>query len=222
MKTAFFIGLCIIVCFVSFGTTLFLIKKFKTPITQPIPSQQVLGEAFTPSQIEYSLDPPAESLSGIVTKVTGKVQKNSRKDGSVVELLSEDIILEGEKITTYDNSLTTLAFNETHITLSDQTVSAFTSTHPKNFLIHHQQGTLNLITSSNIPTISVRSLRGLFTLSQGKATIFTDSDQDEITFSIEKGSGQLGYIDSDNNTQMVEISEGERVIFDNQRRTVKK
>ena len=219
MKKIGFIALCVLLFIISFALVItFRVLQIKSEVAPtPTPVTQT-----TPTPIDFELAPPKQSLQGRVTRLTGTVMKTVRDEKDPQETNSKSVFLEGEQLTASPSASIDIQFSEKNLfSVSPETILAFPSTNPKNFLFKIDKGTVVFETDEMIATISARSLHGLFSLSQGKASISVDPDKKIITYMIAEGSGQLGYIDSDNKTQTVDITEGQTATFNDEKRTVK-
>lgn len=219
MKKVGFILLCILLFIISFGSVVaFRILQIKSEVA---PTPTPVAQA-TPTPIDFKLDPPKESLQGRVTRLTGTVMKTVRNEKDPQEVNSKSVFLEGEQLTASPSASIDVQFSEFNLfSVSPETILAFPSTNPKNFLFKIDKGSTVFQTDQMIATISARSLHGLFSLSLGKASISVDPDKKIITYIIAEGEGKVGYIDSDNKTQTVDLTEGQTATFNDEKRTVK-
>jgi hypothetical protein len=219
MKKLLFPTICIILFVISFSSVVIFqmirakAETAKVPLILPTPT-------LTPYL--HDSNPPKESLIGKVSKLVGTGTKLARDvDDPVVVELNQDL-LEAEQLTASPSSSITISFaDDAQILMGPESVLAFPSTNPKNFLVKQDAGEVTYLTDDTIATISARSLHGLFSLSQGKARLAIDPDTASISFSISEGDGQIGYIDKENKTQVVELSAGKTAIFDDEKRKIK-
>ncbi len=219
MKRLLFIGICIGVFFVGFSTTIFILSKSRSQtLGDPLSSA---SPAFTPSPIEFELNPPKQSLTGKVIELQGEVRKKARGESDFQPISSGSAIFEDESLIASSESSFSLQFAQhDFINGSYNAIIAFPNTNPKNFLLKIDRGTVELNTDEAIATISARSLHALFSLSYGKAQLNVDPDEKTIEFDVREGLGTIGYIDKDNNTQVATFS-GEVVVYDDGKREVK-
>lgn len=219
MKKVIFPLICVMVGLATFGVVVVLqIVKAQSkavPIT-------ILTPTPTLTPYIYNSEPPKQSLAGKITRVTGTATMLTREFDDPIETTLNQAILEGEQITASPSSSVDIKFAQNVlISMGPESILAFPSTNPKNFLVKQDKGEIFYETDETVATISARSMHGLFTLSQGKAQLEVDPDESVITFMIAEGSGKIGYIDTDNKTQIVEIEAGETAIFDDEKRKVR-
>lgn len=193
-------------------------KSFSTPLSTITPTP-----AFTPVQTDLELQPPRQSLTGKVIRVTGGAIKKPRNGDDTMILKVDTPILEDELITASESGSFDIRFATNDLmSLSPDTALAFASTNPENFLFRLNKGTVVFETDEQIATISARALNSLFSLTNGKAELALDPDERIIVFMLAEGQGQMGYIDKENMTQTVEVSAGETLMYDDGKRTVRK
>lgn len=180
------------------------------------------SSSFLSTQRSYQLIPPVQALDGKVTKVTGEAEKQPRDQEEAVKVENELVIQEGEQITTNTRGAVSITFPSTlEISLQPQTVLSFLSTDPTHFLTRQDQGTTTYQTDEATVTLSVRALHGLFSISQGRATITVNPDKKVIIFTVQLGNGTVGYINKENKTQIVEVNAGYVLTFDDNNRLVR-
>ncbi len=177
--------------------------------------------AFVPQPLTHSLTPPTKSLVGKVTVVTGEAEKQPRDQVQPVKITPDLIVQEAEQITTQAKSTVLITFpTSLTVALEPNTGLAFASTDPTHFLVNQNQGSVAYQTDPATQSISVRTLHGLFTLTQGKADLTTDPFKHTVIFTISQGSGLIGYINKENQTQMATVSAGQTATFDDTKRLV--
>lgn len=216
MKKIIFILTCIILFCVGFagviGWRVWHVKKIV--VIEP--------EVFTAHPTEYMFEPPRQSLAGIVSVVGGEVLKLEREDREPHIATESSQIVEGEKILTQLQGSAEMQFaDHARIRLQPNTTVTLVSTNPNNFLLALERGTISLQTDETIATVSARAQHGLIQLENGKAELSLDPETNTLTFFVDEGVGQIGYIDSDNNTQTKQITAGEAITFDDKKRIVK-
>ncbi|MEO8581931.1 MAG: hypothetical protein ABI425_05160 [Patescibacteria group bacterium] len=215
MKKILYVFFCILFFVISAAAVIgFRMSRVKTIVpTKPI---------FTPATLDFKLDPPHQSLTGKVMRIKGGATQLTRKadDPSIIKI--NGFVLEGEQITASESGTLDVRFaQEDLFSIFPDTILAFPSTNPKNFLVKQDKGTVEYQTDEQVATISARSLHALFSLSQGKARLSVDPDEKLIDFNVIEGTGRVGYIDTNNQTQTSEIKSGEKIIYDDIKRVVR-
>lgn len=176
---------------------------------------------FVPQPQEVTLNPPRQSLTGTVASLSGEVVKDARNQDEPVTLTPGLSILEDEVLTTSSTGQTLIQFPpDLTIGILPEALATFSSTNPSHFLVKLDQGTIVITTDSLTSAVSVRSLHALLTLTQGQATIRTNAAQKTIVVSVTTGTVDIGYIDTNNRTQMVKLTQGQTALFDDAQRTL--
>lgn len=177
-------------------------------------------EAFVPQETNYKMDVPSQSLTGTVISPFGTVERIPRTSEEYKIILENDQILEAEKIKTNSDGSVKINFpTNIFITINPQTELTFLSTSPANFLVKQDKGVVIYQTDDATKSISVRALHALMSVNNGAASVTVDPEDNEIVFQVTDGSGVFGYIDTDNKTQTVEVTENTTLTFNDEART---
>lgn len=219
MKNLLAIFICLILFFISFTSIIGLRLFFKQTDSLP---RAVLSPPppFQPERLPFDHSPPSQSLVGKATFIEGEVRKFSRNASSSALLDETQSILEAEEIISSPSATTHLSFGQNnHILVGPETTFSFVSTHPNNFLVLLEKGSIGFHTDETVATISARSQHALFMITQGEATLTTSPEDKEIQFTIASGSAKIGYIDTKNKTQTVDIEAGVILTFNDDKRT---
>jgi hypothetical protein len=191
------------------------------PTASPEQSGPALHPAFSPQPRSYPNEPPAAALVGTVVSVVGDAEKQPRDQDEAVMAIPQLLVKESERITTKEGTTVVLHFPPAvNITVGPQTIVAFLSTDPAHFLVRQDQGTATYSTDELTKSISVRFLRGLFSMREGSVKVTTDPEKDVAVFAVASGSAKFGYINKDNQTQIVDIPAQKTLTFDNTKRSV--
>lgn len=165
------------------------------------------------------LSPPKASLAGKITAITGEVSWESRIATEAAGITKEQPIQQGELVVTGASSAARLVFPAIgEISIGSLSEISTTQTLPESFVLEQTQGSARYSITSD-KTISVRSYRILFVLTQGDAVITLDSDKRFITVSVIKGSATAAYNDPDAISTVQNIYPGESFTFDNEERS---
>lgn len=164
----------------------------------------------------YALNPPSEALSGMIVTETGTVKKLSRNETDYTEASAGARILLGESIATDADSTTVASVSgmvTAYVDASSELV--FANMFPSNFVLQQKNGR---VTYDVYQPIAVRALHSLISLNSGTYMIhIIDTDMSVTAIS---GSAKLAIVDTDNNTHVYDIGEGERLNIDDANRLV--
>lgn len=164
----------------------------------------------------YALNPPSEALSGMIVTETGTVKKLSRNETDYTEASAGAQILLGESIATDADSTTVASVSgmvTAYVDASSELV--FANMFPSNFVLQQKNGR---VTYDVYQPIAVRALHSLISLNSGTYMIhIIDTDMSVTAIS---GSAKLAIVDTDNNTHVYDIGEGERLNIDDANRLV--
>lgn len=164
----------------------------------------------------YALNPPSEALSGMIVTETGTVKKLSRNEADYTEASAGAQILLGESIATDADSTTVASVSgmvTAYVDASSELV--FANMFPSNFVLQQKNGR---VTYDVYQPIAVRALHSLISLNSGTYMIhIIDTDMSVTAIS---GSAKLAIVDTDNNTHVYDIGEGERLNIDDANRLV--
>lgn len=173
---------------------------------------------FTPLPSTFSLNPPARSLTGMLTITKGKAEKLSRTGSEYEEASTGAQILIGESVATKENSLASVTINGiVTVILESKSELIFANLFAKNMLLLQKAGkaTYDVVTEKQL---SVRALHALISIASGSTTInIIDTD---MSVSVKTGSAKLALVDMDNNTHVWNLKEGQRATIDDTTRKV--
>lgn len=206
-----------------FSTILFfLIAATVTVVLAKIPTAFKKAPLENPfiSASDYSVAvPPAESLSGQITKLTGNVSWKSRTATSESRLTEKTSLVQGSSIHTKDSGLLTVQLsNIATISALPKTNLSFIQTLPQNLVIGQDSGDA-LYTKSGKSPLSVRSNEILINLNSGKMEVTVSRDSNRIYVDVISGNAQIAYNDRDTISNVVPVEEGYEFIFDEDSRT---
>lgn len=166
---------------------------------------------FEPLPSEFTLQPPAQALTGELTVTKGHAEIFKRIADNFSEASSGAKILTGESVYTRTNSTARVEVKElVEVYFNPGSEVAFVNLFKENALLQQKSGTVHYNLNSIYP-VSVRTLHLLSTVYEGSATITVDSP--EITVNIPKGRGKIAFVDTDNNTQILELSSGQKALI---------
>jgi len=180
-----------------------------------VPRNSQLLKPFFPKTLFSIADAPGQSLSGEIASMSGNVGWQSRTADYATLINSPVKVQQGEAISTYQNGETTVNFPGIgNMTLSPNTQVNFIQTLPANFVVEQKQGISAYIKNGNIP-ISVRALDLLINFEEGNYAVSVDKDSTNIIVTVNSGSIIVAFNDTNNNTNIVTVKEGEQYLFNN-------
>jgi len=170
-------------------------------------------------KLAFSIDAaPKNSIKGKIESLSGKVKWESRTATAPSEIIKSVIIQQGETLETGEDGNATIIFPEIlTINLSSQSKLSITQTLPTNFVFDQSNGSITYEKNGQTP-ISIRSLHLLTAMNSGKIILTIDKETAEITISVKKGSATAAFNDLENLSNVVNIKEGEKFVFNDDTR----
>lgn len=165
----------------------------------------VVSDNKTPNSdvVEFSLKPPKNALTGMVTDVSGVVKIKKRDSDDFISIDRNSEIVDGDQIATEENSSAIISFTIGKITIGDNTQIECTNLIPEHFIIRHIIGKAEYVILENKP-ISVRFNDSLFSLETGKADISLDDSGLQIQMN--RGIGLYARVDEKNITHVRKLN----------------
>ncbi len=183
----------------------------KNPVLSPIAQNTIDNFSIA--------EAPKESIIGNITAMTGDILWESRVATAPAKIDQPVSIAQGENLVTNDNGNATVVFTGIgSVKLSPKTETDFVQTLPTNFLVDQKQGTADYTKNGTVP-FSIRSLHLLITIS-GEISLAIDKDQPIVTITVKRGMATVGYNDLNYVSQLQTIEEGQKLVFDDNTRTV--
>ena len=174
---------------------------------------------MVPSLTTFQLKPPAQSLTGQITKVTGKIEFEGRDEKEYRPIGITTSVVVGDKIITGENAQATIEFPPVgKIQLEENAEISFLHLLPESFLIEQFNGTVEYSANGN-HDVSVKNLHGLMTFSSSDVRMSTFPDEERIVVRIVSGEAKIAFVDLHNDTQVFTLKQGQRVTIDDRRRT---
>ncbi len=175
-------------------------------------------QAFTPLPSDFSLNPPAQALTGTLTITKGKAMKFSRTGSEYEEASTGAQILIGESVATKENSAATVSVNGiATAVLESKAELVFANLFAENMLLLQKSGKITYNVNPE-KQLSARTLHALISLTPGSTTInIIDTD---MSVSVKTGSAKVALVDTDNNTRVWNLKEGQRANIDDTAREV--
>lgn len=179
------------------------------------PRVVLLPKPYFPKTSFSIKNPPSESLTGKVIPVSSTVQLQLRTSDFAKSISSVTPVHQGEEVDTLGNEKASVMFDRAaSVDLLPSTQVAFIQTLPVNFVMEQKQGNAVYSKKGNIP-ISVRALDLLVNIEEGQSNVSVDPDATEVEIQVESGSVRMAFNDTDNQTQIVNLSAGDKYSFNN-------
>jgi hypothetical protein len=157
---------------------------------------------------------PLNSIKGKVISLSGDVNWLSRTATQSASLENPRIIQQGEELSTGENGTITVDFPSfANLSLSSDSHVSMIQLLPTNFVFNQYKGTI-VYDSLGKTTVSVISPSLLTNLKKGTIEVSTDQDTTTTTVTAQKGTATVAYEDSNNQSNVITILEGQQFIFD--------
>ena len=175
-------------------------------------------EQREPNAEPFTLNPPAQSLRGILVEKIGSVHHKTRDANAFVDATPSATILVGESIATGEDGIASVQIpNLCTIKFEKNSEISFVNLFTENSVFQQKSGNIHY------EIVSKKSLavRALHTLIQSEDSTFSVNIIDtDIAVIAEKGIVKIAIVDTDNNTHVYTIAEGKRANIDDAARTV--
>jgi hypothetical protein len=208
-----------IICF-AFGILIILNYFIWQPIEKtPAPKETKTTQVEKLDPKELIDNPPKNSIKGELTTLEGEVKWQSRAATESAVITELQTIQQGELIETEEDGTAEVSFEDTiTASLSKKSSLDFPQTLPDKFMVIQRSGEV-LYTNSNNSALSVRSRALISLLKNGSMKITIIEDEPVITIENIKGTIQIAYNDSDLESHVITLTEGEIFSFDTDERT---
>lgn len=208
---------------ISFGVSWYFVSQNQLESSAVVDEKindQIEPKIPAPSSAPASNEPPKQSLVGKLAIIEGDVSHFVRGATEYQPATPAGLIKEAESLEVGTGSATLAWGDEQVATVSAGTTVVFSSTHPEHFLFNLQAGGIKLQTTELLSTLSVRTSRALFELKNGSMELERDPATRICQLKVLSGVVKVGFLGSDNNTQIVEVSAGVSATFDEAKRTL--
>lgn len=173
--------------------------------------------AFAPQPSSFTLSPPSQAITAALSESAGVVEQFTREADDYQEATPGGAIRQGESIATKRGSAVIALDTLGSVSMGDNSEMSFVSLIPTSLVVWQKSGTVAYEVNASDP-FSIRALHALITLS-GDASLAIDGT--DILFRVTKGTAKLALVDTDNNTNVWNIVEGQRAIVDDEARSVR-
>lgn len=190
---------------------------------KPSENKAVVSETVSPIPTPtFYFDPekpPKDSLVGNILTLNGEVKWKGRVATESAVIKEVQKIQQGEELETGKNSKVVVEFPKViKLSILPESKLEFGQTLPINLVFVQKLGAVEYQNMSQ-NDISIKAKRLLIDQEQpGDFLVAMDEEEDEITLNVRKGLTKVAYNNDDLVTQVVEVKEGERFIFDNENR----
>jgi hypothetical protein len=179
------------------------------------PQQFPLGFEKPAITTKFSLqNAPSESLKGTIASLSGTVSWLSRTGVKPVQLKGQQVIQQGEEISTGSNGKVVLNIqNDSWLALAPNTHVSIIQLLPQNFVFEQDHGTAGYQNTIQVP-VSIKSLDLVTLVNKGIVSLSVDPQKQIVTLSVKKGTAKEGYEDLQNTTNVVTVTAGQTFVFD--------
>ncbi len=181
---------------------------------------QLIRTGSSPSFVAQSsvleLNAPTAATTGTLAAQQGEVLQLLRENDQYTPATPGGTLRQGEAVATKQGAVTIVLGDAGIISLSDHSEISFVNLVPSAFLFRQKSGTISYEVNALNP-FSFRVLRALVTLN-GDAVVALRDTQAIVT--ITKGTAKLALVDTQNNTNVWDLTEHHRAIINDETRTV--
>lgn len=158
---------------------------------------------------------PSESIRATIASLSGTVNWQSRIADKPEQLKTERIIQQGEELSTGNDGKTSLQIqNDISISLLQNSLINFIQTLPANIVIEQKKGNAIYQNFGDMP-LSIRTFDLISVIKQGVVAVDLNEKQNVVTIIVEKGIVQEGFVDINNNSNIISVTEGSQFVFNN-------
>lgn len=178
--------------------------------------------AFTPQIIHTVLQAPKNAVQATVNAIQGDVKKEGTNDTDFKPIKNPISLTEGDYLSTGQDGFSTIIFpNGINLSLQNNTELDFLTGLPNALVVRQPQGTITYTISNPIKPFSIRSLGLLIQITnQSEVLITTDPVGQTVDVTVNNGTATVAYSDANDNTQVQKVTEGQEVLFDNNKSTL--
>lgn len=167
----------------------------------------------------FSVDEaPKNSEKGTIQTMTGTIKWQSRIATEASQIIQPVPIQQGDElISGEDGSAVVNYLSGLTISLSPDSHISVVQTLPTNFVFNQINGTIEYQKDSPI-SLGVRSLHLLAQIDNGSVQIVTDEKAMTVEITVKRGSVRIAFNDLENISNVVSLSQGDRYLFDDEKR----
>ncbi|MDP3973767.1 MAG: hypothetical protein Q8P92_02955 [Candidatus Daviesbacteria bacterium] len=182
-----------------------------------VKSNSNLDAQFTKTSLFSSDKAPRDSLVGNIVTLSGEVAWQSREATEPAKINSVRLIQQGEELKTATGSATINFENAAKLVISQNSEISFAQTLPANFVFVQNMGTVEYNRLGKIP-LSIRVMHLLIDQDLGDIMVSIDEDKQRVIVDVKNGKITAVFNDLEFNSKLFNVSEGKRLIFNDDTR----
>lgn len=174
-----------------------------------------------PTEKQFSIDPPpSQARVGEIVSMSGEILWQSRVATESARIQKVQKLQQAELLATgKDGSASATFASAVDFQMGEAAEVEFLQTLPLNFVFRQNKGNILYEKTGDTP-LSVKSLHLLTAVTKGKISINTDSEKHFIYLEIIEGAAKIAYNDIDYNTKTLELSKGDKLTYDDDKREI--
>jgi len=162
--------------------------------------------------------PPKNSKKGTIQSMAGTIKWESRVATESAKINQPVDVQQGEELESGDDGRAVVDFQgELLVSLSPNSHISFVQTLPTNFVFNQIKGTIEYQKTSSAP-FAVRCFHLLIQINKADVTISIDDKTAYISITVKNGSAKIGFNDLQNVSNVVNLSGGDKYIFNDDTR----
>ena len=170
---------------------------------------------FVAKKVTVTLNPPKGAVTATITNITGMVKKQGRHDEKFQPITKDTTLLEGESVALELGSTTVQFDASVSADLTSYSQLDFVTALPNNMVVRQPNGQITYTVTGSIPPFSIRALGLLVQCSDSATvTVTTDAKGQSVQVSARRGKATLAYSDSNDDTQVVTLTQGQSAYYD--------
>lgn len=163
-------------------------------------------------------NPPTLASQGDISITSDTVEILQRYSQDFVNAASISAVLQEEQIRTDETGKATVTLDDIVIVNLDTTsLVSFINLISGNLLLRQNSGDVNYLINK---PISIRVSDTLTSMKNGELDISIDEDSGLVYMDIASGSGKIAFINNDNQTQVYDITKGDKVTYNPENTTI--
>ena len=155
---------------------------------------------------------PKNSLTGKIIDLSGDVALRPRTSTEAAKITTPREIIQGESLNTTSGNATVQFQNIADIKLSSNSELDFVQTLPSNFVFNQTKGIVEYNKIGEAP-ISARIMHLLVNQDSGSMLVAVNPEENIITIDVLSGKITIAFNDLDYNSNVLEIFDDEKLIF---------
>jgi len=171
---------------------------------------------FVSQLSSITLQPPAQAITAALSQSTGVVEQFTREADAYQEATPGGTVRQGESVATKQGTATVTMGTRATVLLHGNAEVSFVSLIPDSFMLLQKAGVVDYEVNTVSP-VSIRAQHALVELA-GDATISVDDPI--IKIEVVKGTAKLALVDTENNTTIWNMTEGQLARINDKTRVV--